>query len=437
MSHVFHRVLSRPLPRAVHAGGVWIEDAQGRRYLDGAGGAIVVNVGHGDRSLVDAMAEQSARNPYVHGTAFTTEALESYADAVAPLLPLDDPRIYPVSGGSEAVETAIKLARAFHLARGEPSRTRVIGRQASYHGNTLAALDVGGKQALRSPYEPWLGRFDHVDAAYEYRCPNPDHPAACGAWHAERLDRAIADAGPSTVAAFIAEPVAGATLAAAVPTDDFWPAVAEVCRRHGVLLIADEVMTGFGRTGRWFGVDHWGVRPDVVTVGKGSTSGYFPFGFAACSVGVFETVRETGFVHGFTWSHNGVGAAVAHATLRRLTEDDLVDASARQGERLLRTLASALEDDPSAGDVRGIGLMVGVELVANRASRTPFAREHQATERVLAAARDAGLLLYSSTGHVDGDGDLVMLGPPFVITDDECELIVERTAAAIATLRTA
>ncbi len=204
-----------------------------------------------------------------------------------------------------------------------------------------------------------------------------------------------------------------------------------------MLLIADEVMTGFGRTGRWFGVDHWGVRPDVVTVGKGSTSGYFPFGFAASSGEVFETVRETGFVHGFTWSHNALGAAVAHATLRRLTEDDLVDASARQGERLLRTLASALEDDPSVGDVRGIGLMVGVELVADRASRTPFARERQATERVLAAARDAGLLLYSSTGHVDGDGDLVMLGPPFVITDDECELIVERTAAAIATLRTA
>jgi adenosylmethionine-8-amino-7-oxononanoate aminotransferase len=437
MSHVFHRVLSRPLPRAVRAEGVWIEDAQGRRYLDGAGGAIVVNVGHGDRSLVDAMTQQSTRTPYVHGTVFTTEALESYADAVAPLLPLDDPRIYPVSGGSEAVETAIKLARAFHLARGEASRTRVIGRHASYHGSTLAALDVGGKQALRRPYEPWLGRFDHVDAAYEYRCPNPDHPAACGAWHAERLDRAIVDAGPSTVGAFIGEPVAGATLAAAVPTNDYWPAVAEVCRRHGVLLIADEVMTGFGRTGRWFGVDHWGVRPDVVTVGKGSTSGYFPFGFAACSGGVFETVRETGFVHGFTWSHNGVGAAVAHATLRRLTEDDLVDASARQGERLLKSLSSALEDDPSVGDVRGIGLMVGIELVADRASRTPFAREQQATECVLAAAREAGLLLYSSTGHVDGDGDLVMLGPPFVITDDECELIVERTVAAIATLRTA
>jgi adenosylmethionine-8-amino-7-oxononanoate aminotransferase len=438
VSHVFRRVPQRPLPRAIRAEGVWIEDADGNRYLDGAGGAIVVNVGHGDRALVAAMAEQSGRVAYVHGTAFTTGALESYADAVAPLIPVDDPRIYPVSGGSEAVETAIKLARTYHLARGESSRTIVIGRRASYHGNTLGALDAGGKTALRRPYEPWLGRFEHVDAAYEYRCPNPDHPLACGAWHAERLDRAIVEADPSAVAAFIAEPVAGAALAAAVPTDDYWPAVAEVCRRHGVLLIADEVMTGFGRTGRWFGADHWGLRPDIVTAGKGSTSGYFPFGFAACSGEVFETVREIGFVHGFTWSHNGVGAAVAHAALRRLIQDDLVEASARQGERLSKSLSSALGDESAVGDVRGIGLMVGIELVADRGSRAPFPRERQTTERVVAAARDAGLLLYSSTGHVDGrDGDLVMLGPPFVISDQECDLVVERTAAAIASLRTA
>ncbi len=436
MSHVFHRVLSRPLPRAVRAEGVWVEDAEGKRYLDGAGGAIVVGVGHGDRALVDAMAEQSARTPYVHGTAFTTDALESYADAVAPLLPMEDPRIYPVSGGSEAVETAIKLARTYHLARGEGSRTLVIGRRSAYHGNTLGALDAGGKEALRRPYAPWLGRFHQVEAAYEYRCPNPEHPVACGGWHAEHLERAIVEAGPSSVAAFIAEPVAGATLAVAVPTDDYWPAVADVCRRHGVLLIADEVMTGFGRTGRWFGADHWGLRPDLLTAGKGSTSGYFPFGFAACSGDVFEAVRESGFVHGFTWSHNGVGAAVAHAALRRLQADDLVEASARQGERLLKDLASALADEPGVGDVRGIGLMIGVELVADRTTRAPFPRARGVTERVVAAAKDDGLLLYSSTGHVDGlDGDLVMLGPPFVISDEECDLVVERTAVAVASLR--
>ncbi|HET7235886.1 MAG TPA: aspartate aminotransferase family protein [Actinomycetota bacterium] len=435
MSHVFHRVLTRDLPRAVKAEGVWIEDADGRRYLDGAGGAIVVSVGHGERSLVEAMAQQSARTSYVHGTMFTTDALEAYAADVATVLPLEDARIYPVSGGSEAVETAMKLARAYHLARGEGSRTLVIGRSASYHGNTLGALDAGGKQTLKRPYAPWLGRSTQVSAAYEYRCANPKHPVSCGTWLADELEAAIVRAGAGNVAAFIAEPVAGATLGAAVPPEDYWPAVAEVCRRHGVLLIADEVMTGFGRTGRWFALDHWGVRPDILTAGKGTTSGYLPFGFAACSGDVFETVRSTGFVHGFTWSHNGVGAAVAHAVLGRLREGDLVRASAEKGERLLKDLGAALVDSPVVGEVRGLGLMIGIELVSDRSTKAPFARAEQATERVVAAARELGLLLYSSTGHVDGhDGDLVMIGPPFVISEEECDLLVERTAAAVGTI---
>ena len=436
MSHVFPRVLTRDLPRAVRAEGVWIEDTDGRRYLDAAGGAIVVSVGHGDGSLVDAMTEQASRTPYVHGTAFTTDALEDYADDVASVLPLDDAHIYPVSGGSEAVETALKLARSYHLARGEGERTAVIGRRSSYHGNTIGTLDVGGKELLRAPYAPWLGRFRHVEPAYEYRCANPNHPAGCGSWHAEQLDRTIIEIGPSNVAAFIAEPVAGATLAAAVPTDDYWPAIVEGCRRHGVLVVADEVMTGFGRTGRWFGVDHWDVRPDIVVAGKGSTSGYWPFGFAACTGEVFDIVHRNGFIHGFTWSHNGTGAAVAHATLRRLRGDGLIEASARQGERLLKELTTALADEAMVGDVRGLGLMIGIELVADRSSRAPFPRSRQTTERVLSAARERGLLLYSSVGHVDGDGDLLMLGPPFTITEEESGLIVERTADAIAAVAT-
>jgi hypothetical protein len=434
MSHVFHRVLTRTLPTAVRAGGVWIEDADGRRYLDGAGGAIVVNVGHGDRTILEAMRDQASRVQYVHGTMFTTDALESYADELAPLLPMDDPRIYPVSGGSEAVETALKLARTYHLARGE-DRSVVIGRDSSYHGNTFGALDVGGKRTLKAPYEPWLGRFAHVPAAYEYRCGNPSHPDACGAWHAERLEAEIERIGPQRVAAFIAEPVGGATLAAAVPSGDYWSAVVDVCRRHGVLVIADEVMTGFGRTGRWFGCDHWGVRPDILTAGKGSTSGYWPFGFAACTGEVFETVEPRGFVHGFTWSHNGVGAAVAHAVLRRLRDDALVEASRLQGERLIKELASALGDSGVVGDVRGIGLMIGVEPVADRDTKRPFARSEQVTERIVTAARERGLLLYSSTGHVDGtDGDLVMLGPPYTISDEEIGLVVDRARAALATI---
>jgi adenosylmethionine-8-amino-7-oxononanoate aminotransferase len=432
VSHVFPRVLNRDLPRALRAEGVWIDASDGKRYLDAAGGAIVVGVGHGDALLVDAMTRQASRTQYVHGTAFTTTALEDYADDVATILPMDDARIYPVSGGSEAVETAMKLARAYHIARGEDSRTVVIGRALSYHGNTLGALDVGGKAALKRPYEAWLGRFPHVEAAYEYRCPNPSHAEGCGSYHAEQLAEAIEDVGPGNVAAFIAEPVGGATLAAAVPSDDYWPAIVEECHKQGILVIADEVMTGFGRTGRWFGSDHWGVKPDILTAGKGSTSGYFPFGFAACSDDVFETVRPSGFVHGFTWSHNGVGAAVAHATLRRLRQDDLVDASARQGELLLKTLTTALGDAPAVGDIRGIGLMVGIELVADRETKRPFPRSEQVTERVLAAARERELLLYSSTGHVEGDGDLLLFGPPFVITDAEIATAVERTAEAIA-----
>jgi adenosylmethionine-8-amino-7-oxononanoate aminotransferase len=434
MTHVFRRVLTRELPVAARAEGVWIEDTQGRRYLDGAGGAIVVNVGHGDRAVIDAMAEQASRVQYVHGTMFTTDALEAYADDVSTILPMDDPRIYPVSGGSEAVETALKLARSYHLARGE-DRAVVIGRMNSYHGNTLGALDVGGKRALKAPYAPWLGRFAQVDAAYEYRCTNPSHPSGCAVFLADQLDRLIREIGPRNVAAFIAEPVAGATLAAAAPDDDYWPAVVEVCRGHGVLVIADEVMTGFGRTGRWFGVDHWRVRPDILTAGKGSTSGYWPFGFAAASGEVFETVRPGGFVHGFTWSHNGVGAAVAHAVLRRLRDDDLVEASRAKGERLLKELSSALADSPVVGEVRGLGLMIGMELVADRATKAPFPRTDHVTEGVVGAARERGLLLYSSPGHVDGtNGDLVMVGPPFVISDDEAALLVERTRAAIATV---
>jgi adenosylmethionine-8-amino-7-oxononanoate aminotransferase len=429
MTHVFPRVLTRELPTAVAAEGVWITDAQGNRYLDGAGGAVVVNVGHGDRALIDAMLRHVSRVQYVHGTMFTTEDLEAYADELASRLPMDEPRIYPVSGGSEAVETALKLARAYHLARGDERRSVIVARRNSYHGNTLGALDASGKEVLRAPYAPWLGRVVHVPTPYDYREP------LTGAEHAEALEAAFVRAGPGRVAAFIAEPVAGAALAAAVPGDDYWPAVTEVCRRHGVLFIADEVMTGFGRTGRWFGVEHWGVRPDLLTAGKGSSSGYVPFGFVAASREVFETVRTRGFVHGFTWSHNGLGAAAARQVLRRLDEDGLVEASAKQGERLRVGLAAALAGSPVVGDVRGVGLMIGIELVRDRGSKEPFARDDQATERAVAAARDRGLLLYSSSGHVDGEnGDLLMLGPPFIISDRECDQVIERTAAAIDTL---
>jgi hypothetical protein len=439
---VFRRTAVPDPPVAVEAHGSTIRDADGREYLDAAGGAVVVNVGHGRREIADAMATQAARLAYAHGSVFTNQPLEAYAVAVARHLPIDGPAIYPVSGGSEAIETALKLARAYHLARGETERWIVISRWGSYHGNTLGALDLSGRKPLRRPYEGWLGRFRHVSAAYPYRAGMAGANALETADElAAELDRAIGVAGPGTVAAFVAEPIVGATLAAVVPPDGYWHAIADVCRRHGVLLIADEVMTGFGRTGRWFGLDHWGVRPDLLVAAKGATSGYWPFGFVAASDAIHGTLTPGGasaFVHGFTYSHGPVAATVASEVLRILEAEDLVAASEQKGRRLLARLGARLADDPRVGEVRGRGLLVGVELVADRASREPFPRAARVTEAVVLAARDRGLLVYSGTGNANGvDGDTILLGPPFVITDAELDLVVGRLADAIETVSVA
>ncbi len=430
---VFPRVFGRRLPVAERASGATIWDADGRAYLDGAGGAVVVGIGHGRAEVAAAMAAQAGRVAYAHGTAFTTEALEAYAAEVGALLPLDAPAIYPVSGGSEAIETALKMARAYHLARGEGGRDVVIARWGSYHGNSLGALDLSGREPLRRPYAPWLGRFRHVSTPYPYRAGQAAaHALADGAALAAELEAAIEESGPARVAAFVAEPIVGATLGAVVPPDDYWPAVADVCRRHGVLLVADEVMTGFGRTGRWFASDHWGLRPDLLVAAKGATSGYWPFGFAAASGPVYDTIAAAGFVHGFTFSHSAVGAAVAREVLRILRDEDLVAASAAKGERLRTLLLERLGEHPHVGDVRGRGLMVGVEMVADRATKAPFPRAERRMEAVVAAARERGVLVYSGTGAANGvDGDTLLLGPPFVTTDDELVAIADGVAGAV------
>ncbi|HEX7950780.1 MAG TPA: aminotransferase class III-fold pyridoxal phosphate-dependent enzyme [Candidatus Limnocylindrales bacterium] len=431
---VFRRTLDASPPVAARAEGATIWDADGRAYLDAAGGAIVVGVGHGRRDVGEVMARQAGSVAFAHGSAFTSEPLERYAAAVGRHLPLDEPAIYPVAGGSEAMETALKMARAYHLARGDKDRWIVIARWGSYHGNTLGALDLSGRKPLRRPYEAWLGRFRHVSAAYPYRAGEPRANALGTAEElAEELDRTIVAAGPGTVAAFVGEPFVGATLGAVAPPQGYWPAIAEVCRRHGVLLVADEVMTGFGRTGRWFGIDHSEVRPDILVAAKGSTSGYFPFGFAAASGEVHDAiVAAGGFVHGFTYSHHVVGAAVAGEVLRILEDEALVEASATKGERLRTLLDAALGQHPSVGEIRVTGLFAGLELVVDRDSREPFARTEKVAERIVREARARGLLVYSGTGMADGtNGDAIVLGPPFVVTDAELGAIVDRLAAAI------
>jgi adenosylmethionine-8-amino-7-oxononanoate aminotransferase len=396
--HVFRRSTVPNPPVAVAARGSTIVDADGREYLDAAGGAVVVNVGHGRREIADALAEQAGRLSYAHGSAFTNEPLERYAAEVGEHLPVDDPYLYPVSGGSEAIESALKLARATQLARGEVGRRMVFARWGSYHGNTLGAL---------ATVEELAGE----------------------------LEAAIVEAGASNVAAFVGEPIVGATLGAVEPPEGYWPAIADVCRRHGVLLIADEVMTGFGRTGAWFGMDHYGVRPDMLVAAKGATSGYWPFGFVAVSGAVWDDVRRGGgFVHGFTYSHQPGAAAVAREVLRILEAESLVEASAVKGERLLGLLRARLGYHAAVGDIRGRGLLVGVELVRDRVSKAPYPRAAKLIEAVVRIARDRGLLLYSGTGNANGtDGDVVVLGPPFVVTDDELARIADGLGDALDT----
>ncbi|AXX30474.1 aspartate aminotransferase family protein [Actinosynnema pretiosum subsp. pretiosum] len=421
--HVFARATG--LPTASHAGGAVVVDTDGREYLDGSGGAVVTSIGHGVGEVVDAIAAQARKVAYVHPTAMRSAEVDAYADELAPLLPVDDPRVYPVSGGSEAVETALKMARAFHLAQGR-ERHVVVARGGAYHGSTRGALDVSGRDGLRAPYLPWLGATRRATAPYEYRCPAPEHPVGCGTWHARRLDELLTD----DVAAFVAEPVAGAGLGACVPDDEYWPAVARVCRERGVLLVADEVMTGFGRTGRWFACEHWGVRPDLLVAAKGASSGYWPLGLAVCSGRVREAIGA--FTHGFTNSHHAVGAAAGRAVLRVLSERGLVAASERVGAVLDACLRERLGGHHAVGDVRGIGLLRGVELVADLATRAPFPRAERVAERVVAAARERGLLVYHSTGCADGrDGDVLLLGPPLVITEEQVAVVAERLALAV------
>ena len=310
----------------------------------------------------------------------------------------------------------------------------------SYHGNTLGALDLSGRRGLRAPYEPWLGRFEHVSAAYPYRAGYPGADAiGSGADAVAELDALLARVGPGRIAAFVAEPIVGATLAAAVPPDDYWSAVGSWCARNGVLFVADEVMTGFGRTGTWFGVNHWNATPDLLIAAKGATSGYWPFGFVAAARHVAEPLIASGFVHGFTYSHSIPGAAVARSVLAILRDEGLVEASARRGERLQTALVAALSSEPWVGEVRGRGLLIGIELVADRSTKAPHPRGARVTERILAAAKGQdgdGLLLYSATAQANGtDGDQLVIGPPFVIGDAEIERIARGTAAAIRAVR--
>jgi adenosylmethionine-8-amino-7-oxononanoate aminotransferase len=431
--HLFRRTGVRPLPRVVRAAGVWLETEDGRRYLDGSSGALVAAIGHGVHEVVAAQQAQAAQVAYVHGSLFAVAAQEEFARRLAALAPGDLTRVYPVSGGSEATETAIKFARQYFLETGRPSKHRVIGRWTSYHGNTLGALSVSGHVPRRRPYLPLLLDAPHIPPCYCYRCPYGLAYPTCGVRCAHALEEEIVRQGPEHVAAFIAEPIVGAAGGALTPPPEYFRIIRAICDRYEVLFIADEVMTGIGRTGAAFAVDHWQVVPDIITTGKGVSGGYAPLAAMIVREPLFQAIAQGSgtFVHGFTYGGHPVACATGAAVLRYIESHGLIERAARLGAYLEPRLR-ALLGSPIVGDVRGKGLMWGIEFVRDKATREPFDRAQRVAERVAEAAFAPGLVVYPGFGNADGHrGDQVLVGPPLVVEPAELDLLVERLSDAV------
>ncbi len=425
-SPLFYRRLDRRLPRAVRAEGCWIEDENGRRYLDGSGGALVANLGHGVPEVAEAMAEATRTVGYINGTQFTNLWAEELAATLARHLPGELRYSYFLSSGSEAIEAAVKLARQVQLDRGEGARWKVISLLPSYHGNTLAALALSGREHARAPFAPLLIDFPRVPGPDPYRDP-------AGAEHAaEWLEEEIVRQGPETVAAFLAEPIGGSSTGARVPPPGYFPRVREICDRYGLLWIADEVLCGSGRTGRWFACEHVGALPDLMVLGKGLNGGAAPLSALVATSAVVETVARArgAFLHAQTYSHTPAICAAGLATLRILEQRRLVERVAALEPFFFSALES-VRQHPWVGDVRGRGLLAGVELVADRESRRPFPRSARVAERAVAACFERGLIVWPNVGHFGGEGDLLMLGPPFTISEEEIGELALRLRSAL------
>lgn len=433
-SNVFYRKLGRTFPEVVRGEGVWLVDAEGRRTLDGSGGAFVASLGHGVREIGEAMAEQAGRIGYVNGTAFTTGPVEALASALAAHLPPPLDKLYFLCSGSEAVEAALKLARQHWVERGRPGKHKIVALTPAYHGNTLLALSASAREHYKTYYREWLVDVHRIPAPYAYRCPcGGDGRAACPTCDGSALEAALDALGADRVAAFIAEPVGGSSTGHSVPRPGYFRRVREICDRREVLFIADEVLVGAGRTGTWWAIEPFGVVPDILVLGKGITGGYAPLSAVATSRQVIDPIaRGSGaLLHAQTFSHHPVLAAAGLAALRHLERHDLVARCRAMGEVLHRRLA-ALRAHPHVGDVRGRGLLAGVELVRDRATRAPFPRRLRVAETLAEAALEAGLMTWPNVGQADGvDGDLCCLAPPFVITEAEIDELGTRLEAAL------
>jgi hypothetical protein len=431
-SPVFYRDLTRELPLIVRGEGCWLVDEHGNRYLDAVGGAFAVTLGHGVRAIGDAMARQSEKVGYVNGTAFTNEAVEALASRLTALTPGFD-HAYILGSGSEAVEAALKLARQHWVERGRATKHKVIALSPGYHGNTMLALSASAREHYRVLWREWLVEVRRIPAPYAYRCAcNGD--VECPVCSGDVLEQAIEEAGAENVAAFLFEPVGGSSTGANVPRDAWFRRVREICTRHDVLMVADEVLCGAGRTGQWTALEGWGGGADIMTLGKGISGGYAPVSAVLARRAIVEPLaRGSGrLMHAQTYSHHPVTCAAAVAALDYLQAHDLV-ARCRSIAPYFHERLGRLREAPIVGDVRGRGLLAGVEFVSDRATRAPIPRERRFAERFTLEAQRNGLIVWPNVGHADGHhGDLVMLAPPFVISEGEIDDLVERFRATLA-----
>ena len=435
MSHILHRTANNNLPVAVSGSRIEIVDADGRRYLDASGGAAVSCLGHGHPDVLAAMHKQLDALAYAHTAFFTTEVAERLADRLIEDAPAGLSHVYLVSGGSEAIEAALKMARQYFVEIGEPERRHVIARRQSYHGNTLGALAAGGNAWRRAQFEPLLIKTHHIDPCYAYRLRREDESNAdYAARSAQALEDRIVEIGPDRVMAFVAETVVGATLGAVPAVGDYFKRIRAICDRYGVLLILDEVMCGMGRTGTLHACEQEGVAPDLMALAKGLGGGYQPIGAVMLSKRIYEAFANGSgaFQHGHTYMGHPMAAAAALAVQDVIRRDRLLANVVEMGARLERRLNERFAQHPFVGDIRGRGLFLALELVSDRASKRPFDPALKLHARVKREAMAQGLMVYPMGGAIDGvEGDHVLLAPPFIIGPSEVDMIVERLDASL------
>jgi len=435
MSHIIHRNLRQMPPTAVGGAGIVLRDSTGKTYLDASSGAAVSSLGHGHPDVIAAMHRQIDRCAYAHTAFFTTDVAEQLAERLIAGGSQDMGGVYFVSGGSEAMETALKLARQYWVEAGEPQRTQFIARRQSYHGNTLGALGVGGNEWRKRAFAPLLKEALRVAPCYAYRgCGDGMSLDDYTAGLLDELETAVIKAGPDTIIAFVAEPVVGATGGAIPPTPGYFQGVRDICDRHRILFIADEVMCGMGRTGSMYAIGQEGVAPDIVAVAKGLGAGYQPIGAVLAHEAIVDTLRQRSgmFQHGHTYIGHPVAAAAALAVQQVIERDDLLAQVGRRGALLRQMLGDAFGTHEHVGDIRGRGLFMALELVRDRETKAPFAPEVKLHAAIKAEAMARGLLVYPMGGTIDGQlGDHVLLAPPFIVTPGELSEIVSRLDAAV------